>query len=259
MSTADAPLARLCSRQTCRRPAQTTLTFVYSDSTAVIGPLSVHAEPHAYDLCIPHAERMTPPRGWEIVRLEGVLEQADDDASAAAPSGPVADSAPLAPLSALPGAGSPGAAAAGSDEAPEGGSSAGGPDTGSPSGDEASEADAPGNSSGSAPSGWGRRRRGRLRSVTSPGAEPGSGESSGAASPSEDDGDSEDGTPSGGSGPEAAADGEAPQRPEQPSGGLGSLSDEIFAGEGTEFVQARARLDSQPRSMRRPHLRRGRG
>jgi hypothetical protein len=46
-----------------------TLTYVYSDSTAVLGPLATYAEPHCYDLCAGHAERLTAPRGWEIVRL----------------------------------------------------------------------------------------------------------------------------------------------------------------------------------------------
>jgi hypothetical protein len=49
--------------------AVATLTYVYSDSTAVLGPLATYAEPHCYDLCGPHAERLTAPRGWEIVRL----------------------------------------------------------------------------------------------------------------------------------------------------------------------------------------------
>lgn len=46
-----------------------TLTYVYADSTAVLGPLATYAEPHCYDLCAPHAERLTVPRGWEVVRL----------------------------------------------------------------------------------------------------------------------------------------------------------------------------------------------
>jgi hypothetical protein len=46
-----------------------TLTYVYSDSTAVLGPLATNAEPHSYDLCAPHAERLTAPRGWEVMRL----------------------------------------------------------------------------------------------------------------------------------------------------------------------------------------------
>ncbi len=46
-----------------------TLTYVYSDQTAVLGPLATFAEPHAYDLCDAHSERLSAPRGWEILRL----------------------------------------------------------------------------------------------------------------------------------------------------------------------------------------------
>jgi hypothetical protein len=46
-----------------------TLTYVYSDSTAVLGPLATYAEPHCYDLCAQHAGRLTVPRGWEVLRL----------------------------------------------------------------------------------------------------------------------------------------------------------------------------------------------
>jgi Protein of unknown function (DUF3499) len=46
-----------------------TLTYVYRDSTAVLGPLAAYVEPHCYDLCAAHADRMTVPRGWEVVRL----------------------------------------------------------------------------------------------------------------------------------------------------------------------------------------------
>src|SRR5699024_7836842 len=63
--------ARECSRTACSRPAVSSLTFVYEDSTAVLGPLSRLSEPHAYDLCREHASRMTPPRGWELLRVPG--------------------------------------------------------------------------------------------------------------------------------------------------------------------------------------------
>jgi len=46
-----------------------TLTYVYADSTAVLGPLATYAEPHCYDLCDIHSERLTAPRGWEVVRI----------------------------------------------------------------------------------------------------------------------------------------------------------------------------------------------
>lgn len=73
-------LLRRCSRTACGRPAATTLTYVYADQTAVLGPLATYAEPHAYDLCELHSERLSAPRGWEVVRL------AHDD-----PQGPSVD------------------------------------------------------------------------------------------------------------------------------------------------------------------------
>lgn len=47
-----------------------TLTFVYAESTAVIGPLASADEPHSWDLCEDHARRITVPRGWEMLRSE---------------------------------------------------------------------------------------------------------------------------------------------------------------------------------------------
>ncbi len=46
-----------------------TLTYVYLDSTAVLGPLATRADPHGYDLCARHAEALSAPRGWEVIRL----------------------------------------------------------------------------------------------------------------------------------------------------------------------------------------------
>ena len=61
--------ARRCSRTACVRPAVTTLTYVYADQTAVVGPLATYAEPHSYDLCDVHGDRLSVPRGWEVLRL----------------------------------------------------------------------------------------------------------------------------------------------------------------------------------------------
>jgi Protein of unknown function (DUF3499) len=61
--------ARQCSRPACKQAALYTLTYVYRDSTAVLGPLAAFVEPHCYDLCARHADRMTAPRGWDVVRL----------------------------------------------------------------------------------------------------------------------------------------------------------------------------------------------
>jgi Protein of unknown function (DUF3499) len=62
-------LTRQCSRTACSGGAIATLTYVYSDQTAVLGPLATYAEPHTYDLCVVHAEGLTVPRGWDVIRL----------------------------------------------------------------------------------------------------------------------------------------------------------------------------------------------
>lgn len=74
---------RVCSRTGCSAGAAATLTYVYADSTAVLGPLAHRHEPGSYDLCRTHATGLSAPRGWEIIRLpEGDApepERSDDD------------------------------------------------------------------------------------------------------------------------------------------------------------------------------------
>ena len=79
--------ARRCSKPSCTKPAVATLTYVYADCTAVLGPLATYAEPHCYDLCQTHSERLTAPRGWEVVRLPAdpdALRPSSDDIEALA-------------------------------------------------------------------------------------------------------------------------------------------------------------------------------
>ncbi|MGH3898493.1 MAG: DUF3499 domain-containing protein [Pseudonocardiaceae bacterium] len=78
---------RRCLRTGCTNPAVATLTFVYSDSTAVVGPLATYSEPHSYDLCERHALRLTAPRGWDVVRHDGEFAEPEpsvDDLTALA-------------------------------------------------------------------------------------------------------------------------------------------------------------------------------
>ena len=56
-----------------------TLTYVYSDSTAVVGPLAIAREPHSWDLCIGHASRITAPLGWELMRHSAPLPTNPDE------------------------------------------------------------------------------------------------------------------------------------------------------------------------------------
>lgn len=52
------------------------MTYVYADSTAVVGPLAAYSEPHSYDLCEQHALGLTAPRGWDLVRHDGEFDPA---------------------------------------------------------------------------------------------------------------------------------------------------------------------------------------
>ena len=71
-------ISRQCSKTVCAHPALATLTYVYAEQTAVLGPLATYAEPHSYDLCDEHARRLTAPRGWDVVRLAMGEEPPDD-------------------------------------------------------------------------------------------------------------------------------------------------------------------------------------
>ena len=54
---------RLCARPGCGAPASVVLTFQYATRTVWLldqGEL----DPAAIDLCTPHADRLSPPRGW---------------------------------------------------------------------------------------------------------------------------------------------------------------------------------------------------
>jgi hypothetical protein len=64
-----------------------TLTYIYAESTAVLGPLATFSEPHSYDLCDKHSARLTVPNGWKVIRQavdENASGPSDDDLMAIA-------------------------------------------------------------------------------------------------------------------------------------------------------------------------------
>lgn len=61
-------VGRRCTKSGCQSNAVATLTYIYADSTAVLGPLSTFVEPHAYDLCVSHSEKLTVPMGWTVIQ-----------------------------------------------------------------------------------------------------------------------------------------------------------------------------------------------
>lgn len=63
---------RLCSKVGCAREAVATLTYDYGDQMAALGPLGLAHHPHAHDLCAQHADRLSVPAGWLVVRHEAL-------------------------------------------------------------------------------------------------------------------------------------------------------------------------------------------
>lgn len=63
---------RLCSKVACSREAIVTLTYDYGDRMAALGPLGAARHPHAHDLCAQHADRISMPNGWLVVRHESL-------------------------------------------------------------------------------------------------------------------------------------------------------------------------------------------
>lgn len=80
------------------------MTYVYADSTAVLGPLAPSVEPHSYDMCEAHAARLTAPRGWELIRIETQIDPVRAAADMEALANVVRESTPreVAPQSVQP-------------------------------------------------------------------------------------------------------------------------------------------------------------
>ena len=55
---------RLCARPGCGAPASVVLTFQYATRTVWLLDQQGEPDPAAIDLCTPHADRLSPPRGW---------------------------------------------------------------------------------------------------------------------------------------------------------------------------------------------------
>ncbi len=68
--------ARQCSRTGCSDPAAVTLTYDYGQSQVWIDRLTPDRDPHHYDMCDRHAERLSVPRGWHLDDRRGARRNA---------------------------------------------------------------------------------------------------------------------------------------------------------------------------------------
>jgi hypothetical protein len=57
---------RQCSRSGCCESAAVTLTFQYAHAQVWLDALAPERDPHAYDMCDRHANRLTAPQGWQV-------------------------------------------------------------------------------------------------------------------------------------------------------------------------------------------------
>lgn len=58
--------SRQCSRTGCSDAAAVTLTYHYGQSQVWIDHLTPERDPHHYDMCDRHADRLSVPRGWHL-------------------------------------------------------------------------------------------------------------------------------------------------------------------------------------------------
>ncbi len=102
---AHARTGRGCSRVGCRAMAAMTLTYIYAESTAVVGPLATFSEPHAYDLCEVHGKKLTVPHGWNVIKEEANEDRnigpSEDDLMAIADAVREAAAAPIETVQSL--------------------------------------------------------------------------------------------------------------------------------------------------------------
>ena len=71
---------RRCSRSGCNQSAAKTLIYIYSESTAVLGPLSTFAEPHTFDFCLEHSDKLTAPKGWNVIKHDSGTNEVEPSA-----------------------------------------------------------------------------------------------------------------------------------------------------------------------------------
>lgn len=57
---------RQCTRSGCAEAAACTLTYDYGQSHVWLDALAAERDPHAYDMCARHAERLSVPAGWQL-------------------------------------------------------------------------------------------------------------------------------------------------------------------------------------------------
>ncbi|CAN5490692.1 hypothetical protein BH20ACT2_BH20ACT2_17760 [soil metagenome] len=58
-------MSRTCARPGCNGTATATLSYDYAGRVAELDFLADERHPMSHDLCTPHADALSLPRGWE--------------------------------------------------------------------------------------------------------------------------------------------------------------------------------------------------
>jgi len=59
-------MSRQCSRTGCAEVAAVTLSYQYARSIVWLDDLIAERDPHNYDLCQRHTDRLSVPNGWRL-------------------------------------------------------------------------------------------------------------------------------------------------------------------------------------------------
>ena len=59
-------MKRHCARPTCSVAAAATMSYDYDSQVVWIEDLHPEGHPMTHDVCAQHADRSTPPSGWEL-------------------------------------------------------------------------------------------------------------------------------------------------------------------------------------------------
>ena len=57
---------RQCSRTGCAATATSTLSYQYGSALVWLEDLAAERDPHCYDLCARHTDRLSVPNGWRL-------------------------------------------------------------------------------------------------------------------------------------------------------------------------------------------------
>jgi hypothetical protein len=88
---------RACAKSGCDEAATASIGLRYEERVVVVGDLQLRYDPNLLELCGPHADRLTPPRGWVSEDRRDSGAASPEPAAAEVGAAPPAASDPAVP------------------------------------------------------------------------------------------------------------------------------------------------------------------